>query len=72
MYNNSEFCYFSSIVIKIRLPLDYSLDKEQTSYDKLITSLRTGYAEELNLMKDIGTYSDLLDALRLGLKAYHF
>ena len=72
MYNNSEFCYFSSIVIKIRLPLDYSLDKEQTSYDKLITSLRTEYAEELNLMKDIGSYSDLLDALRLGLKGYHF
>ena len=63
MYNNSEFCYFSSIVIKIRLPLDYSLDKEQTSYDKLITSLRTAYAEELNLKKDIGSYSDLLDAL---------
>ena len=40
MYNNSEFCYYSSIVIKNRLPLDYSLDKEQTSYDKLITSLR--------------------------------
>ena len=33
MYNNSEFCYYSSIVIKNRLPLDYSLDKEQTSYD---------------------------------------
>ena len=63
MYNNSEFCYFFSMAIKIRLPLDYSLDKEQTSYDKLITSLRTAYAEELNLKKDIGSYSDLLDAL---------
>jgi len=48
MYNNSEFCYFSSIVIKNRRPLDYSLDKEQTSYD-----------------------DDLLDALRLALKAYN-
>jgi hypothetical protein len=41
-------------------------------YDKLITSLRTAYAEELNLKKDIGSYSDLLDGLRLALKAYHF
>jgi hypothetical protein len=41
-------------------------------YDKLITSLRTSYAEELNLKKDIGSYSDLLDGLRLALKAYHF
>ena len=43
-----------------------------SQYDKLITSLRTAYAEELNLKKDIGSYSDLLDALRLALKAYHF
>ena len=41
-------------------------------YNKLITSLRTAYAEELNLKKDIGSYSDLLDGLRLALKAYHF
>ena len=41
-------------------------------HDKLITSLRTAYAEELNLKKDIGSYSDLLDALRLSFKAYHF
>jgi len=40
MYNNSEFCYFSSIVIKNRLPLDYSLDKEQTSYNDLLDALR--------------------------------
>jgi len=40
-------------------------------YDKLITSLRTAYAEELNLKKDIGSYSDLLDALRLSLKGYN-
>ena len=40
MYNNSEFCYFSSIVIKNRLPLDYSLDKEQTSYSDVLDALR--------------------------------
>ena len=40
MYNNSEFCYYSSIVIKNRLPIDYSLDKEQTSYDDLLDALR--------------------------------
>jgi hypothetical protein len=40
MYNNSEFCYYSSIVIKNRLPID-SLDKEQTSYDDLLDGLRS-------------------------------
>jgi len=41
-------------------------------YEKLLTSLRTAYAEELNLKKDQTSYDDLLDALRLGLKAYNF
>ena len=41
-------------------------------YDKLITSLRTAYAEELNIKKDVTSYYDLLDALRLALKAYNF
>lgn len=40
MYNNSEFCYYYSIVIKNRLPIDYSLDKEQTSYNDLLDALR--------------------------------
>jgi hypothetical protein len=40
MYNNSEFCYYSSIVIKNRLPINYSLDNEQTSYDDLLDALR--------------------------------
>jgi hypothetical protein len=40
-------------------------------HDKLITSLRTAYAEELNLKKDITSYDDLLDGLRLSLKAYN-
>jgi hypothetical protein len=40
MYNNSEFCYYSRIVINNKLPLDYSLDKEQTSYDDLLDALR--------------------------------
>jgi len=40
MYNNSEFCYYSSIVTKNRLRIDYSLDKEQTSHDDLLDALR--------------------------------
>ena len=40
-------------------------------HDKLITSLRTAYAEELNLKKEQTSYSDLLDALRLALKGYN-
>jgi hypothetical protein len=39
-------------------------------HDKLITSLRTAYAEELNLNKEQTSYDDLLDALRLALKGY--
>jgi hypothetical protein len=41
-------------------------------YDKLLTSLRTAWAEELNLKKDVTSYDDLLDALRLSLKGYDF
>lgn len=43
---------------------------EQGKHDneKLLTSLRTANAEELNLKKDQTSYSDLLDALRLSLK----
>jgi hypothetical protein len=41
-------------------------------YDKLITSLRTTYAEELNFEKDVTSFDDLLDALRLALKGYDF
>jgi len=40
-------------------------------HDKLITSLRTAYAEELNLKKDQTSYSDLLDAIRLALNGYN-
>jgi hypothetical protein len=40
-------------------------------YDKLLTSLRTAYAEVLNLKKDSTSYDDLLDALRLSLKGYN-
>jgi hypothetical protein len=40
-------------------------------YDKLLTSLRTAWAEELNLKKDVTSYNDLLDALRLSLKGYN-
>jgi hypothetical protein len=35
-------------------------------YDKLITSLRTTWADELSLDKKETSYNDLLDSLRLG------
>jgi hypothetical protein len=41
-------------------------------FDKLIISLRTAYAKEYSLDKEQTNYDDSLDALRLGLKAYHF
>jgi terminase large subunit-like protein len=41
-------------------------------YDKLITSLRTAYAKELDLDKKQTSYDDLLDALRLSLKGFEF
>ncbi|MGH9972867.1 MAG: hypothetical protein ACRD93_03100 [Nitrososphaeraceae archaeon] len=40
-------------------------------YDKLLTSLRTAYAEELNLKKYVTSYDDLIDSLQLGLKGYN-
>jgi hypothetical protein len=43
---------------------------EQKKHDKLLTSLRTAYAEELNLKKEQTSCDDLLDALRLSLKGY--
>jgi hypothetical protein len=43
----------------------------EKKHDKLITSLRTAYAEELNLKKEQTSYNDLLDALRLALKGYN-
>ena len=46
-----------------------AIDEQQ--HDKLLTSLRTAYAEELNLKKDQTSYNDLLDALRLALKGYN-
>jgi hypothetical protein len=39
-------------------------------YDKLLTSLRTAYARELTLDKEQTSYDDLLDGLRLALKAF--
>jgi hypothetical protein len=41
-------------------------------YDKLLISLRTGYANELALDKEATSYNDLLDALRLALKGSEF
>jgi hypothetical protein len=40
-------------------------------HDKLITSLRTAYAKELDLDKNQTSYDDLLDGLRLSLKGYN-
>jgi len=40
------------------------------SNDKVITSLRTSYAQELTLDKEQTSYDDSLDALRLSLKGY--
>ena len=40
-------------------------------HDKLLTSLRTAYSEELNLKKEQTSYDDLLDGLRLSLKGYN-
>mgnify|MGYP003577849936 FL=1 len=42
----------------------------EEKHDKLLTSLRTAYVEELNLKKQETSYNDLLDALRLALKGY--
>ena len=39
-------------------------------YDKVIVSLRTAQAKEYSLDKEQTSYDDLLDALRLSLKAY--
>jgi hypothetical protein len=42
-----------------------------SKYEKLITSLRTATATEYSLDKQQTSYDDLLDALRLSLKAYN-
>jgi hypothetical protein len=47
-----------------------AIEEGKHDNDKLLTSLRTAYAEELNLKKDQTSYSDLLDGLRLTLKGY--
>ncbi len=39
-------------------------------HDKLITSMRTAYAQEYSLNKEQTAYNDLLDSLRLSLKGY--
>ena len=41
-------------------------------HSQLLTSLRTAWATELDLDKKQTSYDDLLDALRLALKAYNF
>jgi hypothetical protein len=39
-------------------------------YEKLIISLRTAQANEYTLDKNVTSYDDSLDALRLALKGY--
>jgi hypothetical protein len=41
-------------------------------YSQLLTSIRTAWATELDLDKKQTSYDDLLDSLRLALKAYNF
>ena len=41
-------------------------------YQKLLTSLGTAYANELNLKKDVTSYEDLIDSLQLALKGFQF
>jgi hypothetical protein len=38
---------------------------------QLLTALRTAFAKELSLDKNVSVYNDLTDALRLSLKAYY-
>ena len=40
-------------------------------FDKLLTSLRTAYANEYSLDKEQTSYDDILEALRLSLKGYN-
>lgn len=40
------------------------------AYEKLIISLRTAYAREYSLDKELTSYSDSIDALRLACKMY--
>ena len=42
----------------------------EEKHDKLLTSLRTAYTNELSLVKEQTSYNDLLDALRLALNRY--
>ena len=38
--------------------------------EQLLTALRTAYARELSLDKNVSVYDDLTDAARLALRAY--
>jgi hypothetical protein len=52
-----------AIVSKLYLAID-------PKYSELSTSLHTAYTDELNLKKDVTSYEDLLDVLRLALKGF--
>jgi hypothetical protein len=55
---------------KLHLMVSKSYIAIDPKYDKLLTSLRTATANELSLVMEQTSYNDLLDGLRLGLKAY--
>jgi hypothetical protein len=59
-------------ISKNDVPVSKGYVTTPSKYDKLITSLRTAYATELDLDKKQTSYDDLLDALRLSLKAFKF
>ena len=60
------FCEMNNVVMNWKVISKGYLAIDEQQHDRLLTSLRTAYAEELNLKKDQTSYSDLLDALRLG------
>jgi hypothetical protein len=64
---NTEYRNMSSNLHAVVSKGYLAIDKK---YDKLITSLRTAYANELSLDKDQTSYNDLLVAIRLSLKGY--
>ena len=55
-----------------KMLLERGYISNQSSFDKLITSLRTAVAEENILDKESPSYADIFDAYRLALKHYQF
>ena len=49
---------------------NYYLAIPEENNTQLLTALRTAWAKELSLDKNVSVYNDLTDALRLALRAY--